>query len=225
MIVVVFLAITLTGVKVFKADELTKQPAKPSYPVSNPASLQVVVNKQHPLNPKTYTPAKLVIPNVPLRSNITATEEQLSGAAAPALVSMVNAAKQHGVLLNLQSGYRSYTFQSNLYSQYVKQQGQSLTDTASARPGYSEHQTGLAVDLGGASEPSCNVRQCFADTTEYRWLAKNTYRYGFIERYPKNRQAVTGYEYEPWHYRYIGTGLAQEMHSKNIVTLEEYFNL
>jgi len=127
--------------------------------------------------------------------------------------------------LNLQSGYRSYAFQSDLYNGYVRTQGLATADRQSARPGYSEHQTGLAADLGGTSAPGCNVAQCFANTIEGRWLADHAYEYGFIIRYPADKESITGYEYEPWHVRYVGVALAAEMHRRGIETLEEFFNV
>jgi len=136
---------------------------------------------------------------------------------------MVAAAKQAGITLNLQSGYRSYNFQVTLYNRYVQQQGQAVADTQSARPGYSEHQTGFAADLGGTSQPSCNVEACFGDTPEGKWLAAHASEYGFIIRYPADRDSTTGYVYEPWHVRYVGTELAAEMRAKGVATLEDFF--
>lgn len=209
-------------------DSTQAQPAgfdKHLYSTTDPASIWVVANKQHALSPKTYVPAKLVVPNISLRSNITGDEQQVSSVMAPALEQMAAAAKKDGITLNLQSGYRSYNFQVNLYNSYVKSDGQAQADQESARPGYSEHQTGLAADLGGVTNPSCNVAQCFADTPEGKWLAAHAYEYGFIVRYPSDKQSVTGYEYEPWHVRYIGTDLSQEMHKQGTTTLEEFFGV
>lgn len=195
------------------------------YSTDAAASLWAIVNKQHPLDPKAYTPADLVVPTLPLRANITASEKYLRGDMATALETLAAAAAADGVTLNLQSGYRSYVFQTNLYNRYVQQQGQAVADTQSARPGFSEHQTGLAADLGGTTNPACNVAQCYATTVEGKWLAANAYRFGFIIRYPADKQAVTGYEYEPWHIRFVGPELSQEMNTKGITTLEEFFNV
>lgn len=198
---------------------------KHRYSTADPASIWVIANKQHALNPKTYVPAKLVTPNIPLRSNITGDERLVSIVMESALEQMAGAAQKDGVTINLQSGYRSYNFQVNLYNSYVKSDGQTQADQESARPGYSEHQTGLAADLGGTTSPSCNVAQCFGNTPEGKWLAAHAYEYGFIVRYPADKQSVTGYEYEPWHVRYIGTDLSQEMHKQGITTLEEFFGV
>lgn len=192
--------------------------------LSDPGSIWIVVNKQRPIQPKTYIP-ELVVPDITLRSNITGDERQTRPDTAAALKQMATAAKTDGITLTLESGYRSYTFQVNLYNRYVQQQGQSVADTQSARPGFSEHQTGLAADLGGVTKPNCNVEQCFADTPEGKWLAADAYMFGFIIRYPQGKDSVTGYEYEPWHVRYVGTALSKEMHDTGDQTLEEFFGL
>lgn len=197
---------------------------KTRYSTTDPSSIWVVVNKQHPLNPKTYAP-DLVVPNITLRSNITGDERQVSKQMAPALESMAAGAKADGLTLTLESGYRSYNFQVNLYNSYVHSMGQATADTQSARPGYSEHQTGLASDLGGTTTPNCNVEQCFGGTPEGKWLAAHAYEYGFVIRYTTAKQDVTGYENEPWHVRYVGKDLAGEMHRTGIQTLEEFFGV
>jgi D-alanyl-D-alanine carboxypeptidase len=196
-----------------------------AHSTADPASLWVVVNKRHPLTPKAYVPARLTVPDIPLRNNITNDERQVSNVVAPALEHMVADAGSQGVYLNLQSGYRSYSFQVSLYNSYVRSQGQAAADRQSARPGYSEHQSGLAADLGGTSQPACNIAACFGETKEGKWLAAHAYTYGFIIRYPAGKEQTTGYEYEPWHVRYVGTALANEMHRRNIQTLEEFFGI
>ena len=106
----------------------------------------------------------------------------------------------------------------------VSSLGKDKADAQSARPGHSEHQTGLAADL--ASLPStCELAQCFATTPQGMWLAANSWRFGYILRYPSDKTAVTGYIFEPWHYRYVGVELATEMHEKGISTMEEFFEL
>lgn len=198
---------------------------KQQYSLSDPASIWIVVNKQRQLNPKTYAPGDLVVPSIPLRSNITSTEKYVRSATADALQKLAAGAAASGLTLNLQSGYRSYDFQVALYNSYVSQDGQAKADTYSARPGYSEHQTGFAADLGGTTSPSCNVEECYANTPEGQWLAAHSWEYGFIIRYPKDKTAITGYTYEPWHVRYVGVELSTEMHKTGIETLEEFFGL
>ncbi len=137
---------------------------KGTYSLTDATSPWIVVNKARPLQPSTYTPEGLRTPDVPLRSNVTAQENQLRPDAAAAVEKLVAAAKSEGVYLNLQSAYRSYNFQTALYNRYVREQGQAVADTQSARPGHSEHQTGLAADLGGITQPGCNIEECFAQT-------------------------------------------------------------
>lgn len=196
---------------------------KEQFPVSDPTSPWVVVNKQRPLTPADYIPNPLVLPNVRLRPNITNDERRLAAVTAKALETLMVDAKRAGIELTLESGYRSYNFQVNLYNRYVQQQGQAVADTQSARAGHSEHQTGLAADLGGTTRPECNVEACFADTPEGKWLHASAYRYGFVIRYPAEKTPVTGYTYEPWHLRYVGVELSTEMHKQGITTLEEFF--
>lgn len=193
--------------------------------IDDPASIWVVVNKQRPLQPTSYAPDDLVVPSMQLRSNITNEERLVRAAVARALEAMATAASGEGHTLTLESGYRSYNFQKNLYNRYVRQQGQATADTQSARPGHSEHQTGLVADIGGTIRPSCNVEPCFADTPEGIWMAKNAHIYGFIVRYPKSKTGTTGYIYEPWHIRYVGKDLAAEMQKQGMPTMEEFFGL
>lgn len=186
-------------------------------------SFWVIVNKQQPLTPKNYVPPDLVTPKVKLRSNITDEESKLRYAAAQALQTMAAAAQKAGLELSLESGYRSYNLQQKLHDSYVALQGDETANSYSALPGYSEHQTGLAVDVGGAYNPACNVQPCFETTPEAAWLAANADKFGFIVRYPKGQQQTTGYAYEPWHLRYVGIYLAHQLKIKNITVLEDYF--
>lgn len=198
---------------------------KDQFSTTDPASIWVIVNKQHPLIPINYIPKDLVIPNVPQRSNITTDEKQVSAKMAPSLEQMFNAAIQQGVNLNLQSGYRSYNLQKIVYNNELMNYGQVQADKESARPGYSEHQTGFAADIGGTTDPACNVSQCFIQTPEAIWLSANAFRFGFIIRYTQSNTAVTGYEAEAWHVRYVGTSLSTTMHQNNIGSLEQFFNV
>ncbi len=132
---------------------------------------------------------------------------------------MQNAAKEENLNLFIRSGFRSYLDQTIVYDKWVKKDGQEVADTYSARPGYSEHQTGLAMDLN-------SIDQDFADTKEFAWLNENAYKYGFILRYPQEKEEITGYIYEPWHYRYVGVELSKELYNNgNWLTLEEYFEI
>jgi zinc D-Ala-D-Ala carboxypeptidase len=198
---------------------------KDLYSTTDPTSLWVIANKQHPLRPATYAPDDLTIPAITMRSGIGGDERLVRSSTASALEHMAAAAHEQGLTLTLLSGYRSYGLQTTLYTSYVKQDGQAAADRESARPGYSEHQTGLAADLGGTTNPSCNLASCFGTTPEGKWLAANGYLYGFIIRYPQDKEAVTGYMYEPWHVRYVGIALATEMHRTGTLSLEEFFNV
>lgn len=197
---------------------------KKQYSLTDPGSIWVIANKHNPLQPKTYAPDDLVTPDVPLRLTNGDAEMDLRKVAADALKEMFTAAKQDDLDLQISSAYRSYNYQVNLYNHYVNVQGKAVADSQSARPGYSEHQTGLAVDVEPTSR-KCEVEACFGDTPEGKWVAANAHKFGFIIRYPKNMQSVTGYIYEPWHIRYVGKELAGEMHKQNITTLEQFFGL
>jgi D-alanyl-D-alanine carboxypeptidase len=149
---------------------------------------------------------------------------QLRQAAGTALEEMFKSASTVGIEMTLSSGYRSYTYQVKLYNGYVQSQGQATADTQSARPGFSEHQTGLAADVEPADR-SCELQACFADTPAGQWVASHAYEYGFIIRYVEGKEAFTGYNPEPWHLRYVGRELATEMHARNVSTLEEFFGI
>lgn len=185
--------------------------------VENPTSITVVVNKQRPLA-SDYVPPDLVVPNwsgsggLPLRAEAARAVEALAADAAAA-----------GISLRSVSSYRSYARQATIYNGYVASQGQAAADTHSARPGHSEHQTGLVVDFDDGA--GCSLAACFRDTAGGRWLAENAHRYGFILRYPDGYQHIVGYRFEPWHYRYVGVETATDMRSRGIATLEEYFGL
>ena len=135
---------------------------------------------------------------------------QLTGA----FDAMRGAAAGAGLSIYIASGYRSYASQTSVYNSYVAQDGQALADTYSARPGHSEHQTGLAIDLN-------SVHVSFASTPEGRWVSANAHRFGFIVRYPAGKEHITGYTYEPWHLRHVGVPLATHLYASNL-TLEEY---
>lgn len=134
---------------------------------------------------------------------------------------MIKDAKKDKQSLVVRSGYRSYQMQDKLYKEYKAQDANA--DKYSARPGHSEHQTGLAFDIGSV-ESARDFTISFGDTTEGEWLAQNAHKYGFIIRYPEGKTHITGYQYEPWHVRYVGVKIAQEILNKKI-TLEEYIGL
>ena len=143
--------------------------------------------------------------------------------AAKALEKMFHAAEKKNVILCGVSGYRSYERQKSIYNRNVALHGKKATDALSAKPGSSEHQTGLTIDVS-ASSVSYLLTQRFADTKEGKWLAKNAHKYGYIVRYPKGKSKITGYSYEPWHIRYVGVTVATYLY-KNKLTLEEYYGV
>ncbi|MDR0983549.1 MAG: M15 family metallopeptidase [Ruminococcus sp.] len=159
----------------------------------------LIANKSYPL-PEDYSPG----------------EQKIARAAFDA---MQAAAKADGIKLWIKSGFRSYSYQKQLYDNYVKKDGKEKADTYSARPGHSEHQTGLSYDINTASS-SDN----FQNTKEGKWLAKNSYKFGFILRYPNDKINITGYKYEPWHFRYVGSEVAKSVFDSG-KTLEEYLNI
>lgn len=193
---------------------------KSKYSLSKPDSLWVVVNKKRSL-PSDYTPRNLRYPNVKLRSSNP--EMQVRDDAATALEQMATAAKKAGVPLMLASGYRPYSLQEAVYNNYVAQDGETAANRYSAKPGHSEHQTGLAIDLSG-TDGVCVIEDCFKDTKTAKWLAKNAHTYGYILRYEPGKEAIVGYTYEPWHFRYVGVPLATEIY-QNKTTMEQFFQL
>ena len=158
----------------------------------------LIVNKTYPL-PQNYNPG-------------------VNPEAKAALDKMFAAAKaEQNLKMWVCSGFRSYTVQKSLYNSYVRRDGAKAADRYSARPGYSEHQTGLAFDINYADYR-------FKNTAEAKWLAANAYKYGFILRYPEGKESITGYMYEPWHYRYVGVESAKKIFDSGL-TLEEYFGI
>lgn len=163
----------------------------------------LVVNKKHRL-PSSYNPGE-------------------NKQARKAVNAMIAKAKKANIRLTAFSTFRSYDRQRVLYNNYVASHGKKQADRFSARPGYSEHQTGLAFDIGGANSKHW-AEDSFANTKEAKWLAKHAHEFGFIIRYPKGKEKVTGYQYEPWHLRYLGSTNAKKV-NKSGKTLEEYLNI
>jgi D-alanyl-D-alanine carboxypeptidase len=185
-----------------------------AYSLTKASSLWVVANKQRPLNPITYKPVIGYFKGV-----------QIAKVAAAALSKMAaGMLKDKAGTLNLNSGYRSYDTQVSIHDRQVKRLGLKAGEALAARPGYSEHQTGLAADVSAAGQ-GCNIQVCFAKTKAGKWLAANAWQYGFILRYPDGQTPTTGYQFEPWHFRYVGVELATEMKSQNITVLEKFWKL
>jgi D-alanyl-D-alanine carboxypeptidase len=209
---VVVLALFLAGAPVAQAAPAGEQLS--TSVVSTPTHPWVLVNKSRPLNPLQFVPSDLVSWN--------GTSHLLRKSVSAAANQMFTGARAAGHSLEVISGYRSYATQRDLYNYYVQTYGQAYADQISARPGHSEHQTGLAADIGGGG---CEIDPCFGSTPEGQWVAENGYRYGFVIRYPDGLEGVTGYRYEPWHVRYVGVDLATEMRTEGVATLEQFFGL
>jgi zinc D-Ala-D-Ala carboxypeptidase len=188
---------------------------------AKPESSAVLVNKQFAL-PESYEPNDLVYPSVPFVFKEKIEKREMRKEAAGALEQMFKGAKKDGIYLAGVSAYRSHATQTSLFNRYVKKDGEEKAKTYSAVPGTSEHETGLAIDVSGSSG-KCAATDCFAGTKEAKWLDKHAAEYGFIIRYPKGKESITGYKYEPWHLRYVGTKVSKEIARKGI-TLEEYSN-
>ncbi|MGL5416040.1 MAG: M15 family metallopeptidase [Clostridium sp.] len=140
-----------------------------------------------------------------------------------AFKSMQEAAKKDNITINIGSSFRSYSYQKNLYNSYVKSLGKKHADKFSAKPGHSEHQTGLSVDIVGSNSKTA-INSKFDNTKEAKWLLSNAHKFGFILRYPKGKEHITGYKYESWHYRYVGVSHSKYFYD-NTLTLEEYLNI
>lgn len=189
--------------------------------IAQPADIAVLVNKQNKL-PEEYNPADLVYPDVRFIFSEKVDKRKMRQEAATALEDMFKAAEDDNILLAGVSAYRSHSTQKTLFDRYVKRDGLEKAKTYSAFPGTSEHETGLAIDVSGR-EGKCAAADCFADTKEALWLEEHAHEYGFIIRYLKGKEKITGYQYEPWHLRYVGKDLAAEL-AESGETLEEYFD-
>ncbi|WP_291279104.1 M15 family metallopeptidase [Galactobacter sp.] len=195
----------------FAAPKTTKAAGHRTAP-TDPSDLGVLVNKEHPLRPSTYEPKDLA----------SLGDEKLRKQAATALRELIAGAKEDGHALMLVSGYRSAERQESLHQSYVELNGKKKAERFSARAGQSEHQTGLAADVGSGT---CDVKKCFANTYAGKWVAKHAHEYGFIVRYPKGQEKVTGYDYEPWHLRFLGREVTEDYVASGAKTLEAYYGI
>ncbi|MEW9078513.1 M15 family metallopeptidase [Terrisporobacter glycolicus] len=176
----------------------------------------MLVNKKNPLN-LDYEPKNLVKPNVKFLSSTSEECRQMDETAAKALEELFQGAKEENIILLGSSAYRSYRSQVRVLNDEISSKGVNYANKYVAKPGNSEHQSGLAIDV-------TNEARCFDKTSpEAQWLANNAHRFGFILRYLEGKENITGYNYEPWHIRYVGKDAAKEIHKRNI-TLEEYLN-
>ncbi|MGA8942904.1 MAG: M15 family metallopeptidase [Thermoactinomyces sp.] len=210
-----------------KKTEVVQEKPKPvlserKWDIQTPSSITIIVNKKREL-PADYVPADLVKPDVSFSSAGWSEKHLMRREAADALEDLFRAAEEDGVELVAVSGYRSYKRQQETYQSALKRKGQANTSRYNARPGQSEHQTGLAMDVSSPSV-NCQLNESFGQTEAGRWLEKHASEFGFIIRYEKGKEEVTGYNYEPWHIRYVGKELANILKQKGL-TMEEYFLL
>jgi D-alanyl-D-alanine carboxypeptidase len=197
----------------------------PKYSIDEADSLWVVINKQRQISPLRYQPASLAFPafTKPKVQNPFGLQlrEDASIAAANLATAMSEAGK--GTLI-LNSGFRTYKNQQGLYNRTRDTRGLAVAEKLSARPGHSEHQLGLAADFSVKAQ-GCVIMVCFGKTEAGIWLAENAHQFGFVLRYPKGYKPITGFQYEPWHFRYVGVELSTEMKTRGIKTLEEFWGL
>lgn len=174
---------------------------------------EILVNKYNYIS-ISYVPKNLETINTKYANN----NMLLTKEAKDAFEKLAADAASEDYTITAMSAYRSYEYQQSLYNRYLAIDGQELTDTYSARAGHSEHQTGLAIDVYNKNLPYT----AFENTQEFYWMKENAYKYGYILRYPKDKEFITGYQYEPWHYRYVGVKIATYLQENNI-TYDEYY--
>lgn len=189
--------------------------------VTNADSTLVLANKKRSL-PSDYEPSDLVVPNVAFSFSGDAPKKRMRKEAAAALESLFAAAEADGIDLKAVSGYRSYATQKSLFNYYVSQHGEEAAARFSAHAGQSEHQTGLAMDVSSASV-GYGLEESYGETVEGKWLVAHAAEHGFIIRYPKGKEDITGYSYEPWHIRFVGEDVAKQVMDDGL-TLEEFFD-
>ncbi|MED4531988.1 M15 family metallopeptidase [Metabacillus fastidiosus] len=189
--------------------------------IANPENVLALVNKEFAL-PATYEPDDLVIPNVEFSfGKADVPQRYIRKEAAAALEGLFEQAEKEGIELLAVSGYRSYSRQLGVLNNEEKKKGKELARQTVALPGQSEHQSGLAMDVSSRSN-NLELSEAFGETEEGKWLRENAHRFGYIIRYQKGKEEITGYQYEPWHLRYVGVERAKVIFEHDM-TLEEYF--
>jgi D-alanyl-D-alanine carboxypeptidase len=197
----------------------TVRPAPPAGVVADPDSLLVLVDHDR-LLPIGWEPLDLTAPAIPFIFDGPHPKRLMRREAASAIEQLSSAARDDGVVLVGVSAYRSAATQRVIYEGAVARNGEANAARTNARPGHSEHQTGLAIDVTGADR-SCVVSACFAQTAEARWLEGNAHWFGFVIRYPAGKEHITGYRHEPWHLRYVGVDVAVQLTQRGL-TLDEH---
>ena len=210
---IIFIGIgIITLLKINKNEEISFTFYENTKQVTNLNRIDILVNKDNYL-PNDYVPDNLV----EVTNNYDYTGKLLVKEAFDNYNNMKKDIEKNGLKLRVISAFRSYQYQLELYNKYKEKDGEKLADTYSARAGYSEHQTGLCIDVDNTQVYYEN----FENTEEFKWMQENSYKYGFILRYPKSKEDITGYKFESWHYRYVGKKIAKYIHDNNIC-LEEY---
>lgn len=217
---------TLTEIRKAQKAEIASQKSSkhalstPKEPDTTLGSYQQLINRDYEL-PSDYRPDDLTEPDVRFSFYGSNDKRKLRKKAANALEELFSAAEEDGCILYGVSGFRSYERQSEIYNRNLWQKGSYHTNLYSAKPGTSEHQSGLAIDISCKSA-GMQLYESFATTEEGKWISKNSWKWGFILRYPKEKTEITGYAYEPWHIRYVGKKLAKYLY-ENDLCLEEYY--
>ena len=201
-------------------DIVTRVNLNLDYPFYSHTTISNFLNRSNILvNKYIYLPSDYIPNNLEIVDNkYTDGNKLLVSDARINFEEMAMDAKKEDLNIRIISAYRDYNYQKNLYDNYVLKDGKDIADTYSARPGYSEHQTGLVIDLDNIS---LSYEQ-FESTDEFKWMEDNSYKYGYILRYPLDKEYITGYYYEPWHYRYVGKKIAKYIHD-NDITFDEYY--
>ena len=196
----------------------------PRAQLSNPASEFVIVNKHNPISPSNFTPGNLVeVKSSESLDNFR--EIELSEPAAKALEAMAKEMFEQGQgRMELNSGFRSFSTQEKLFERFASQQGLSQALLKAAKPGFSEHQTGLAADISFPAQ-GCAIMTCFGNTAAGKWIAENAWKHGFIVRYKQETEQITGYSYEPWHLRFVGYEVARLYAKTGMNNLEALWGL
>lgn len=187
-------------------------------PHQDPTDTLILVNKN---NKAPAVPVTLVKPDVQPTREAVSENIYMRPEAAAALEDLFEAAAQDGITLYATSGYRSYSTQKAIFERKLERMDEKQANASVAKPGYSEHQTGLAMDIEGETTKGTGLTEAFGESPEGIWAAEHCAEYGFIIRYPKGKTRITGYIYEPWHLRYVGKEAAAEITELG-VTFEEY---
>ena len=179
--------------------------------ITEPDKIEVLVNKNNQL-PNNYIPKELI----KLDTKYSMHNQYLKKEAYNAFINMYNDALKENIYIYIASAYRSYNYQEYIYNKSLLEHPSTIVETYRAKPGHSEHQTGLAIDI-----IKKDYKLLTENDIEYSWLINNSYKYGYILRYPTSKEKITGYIHEPWHFRYLGINIATTLYNNNI-TYEEY---